>query len=512
VSALMGRLSDQPLAVVLAQVLSGARSGVLNLSKGAMTRQIFIENGKVIRYAASNLLTESLSEHLKRQGRFRPEQMRKATTSKQPNELLSSALLRLGFITPEEQQALVREMIERVVVSAAAWADAAYEYREGELPFTQPGDAGLPVPVAILGLVRHASEPAFFRTVLGQTDLKVNLSPTPPMPLESVPLDPTEGYLVSRADGTLSVREICAMSPLGHNETERALCGLILSGILAVGGAGAAAGRPEPPPKPADSRAAAEVERPRVAADRKPASSPAPRRRAAGPVEEVLDRFAALRGQNLYQVLGVTPTAPESEIRHAYYSLAKRLHPDKFSDDETKFRAEKLFSAITEAYATLSRPPNRQEYDGTVTRQAGEKVAAEIATSSAGAELARQNFLRGKALLENGDIVKALPFFEHAVEQDESKETYRRYLATVQSRNPRLRKEAESNFLKAIDLNPTSAENYAQLGLLYRKMGHAAKGDEYLQKALSWDATNETAREAFGDDQRKGIFKGLFRK
>ncbi len=140
-----GKLSEQSLPQVLGWILSGGRSGVLKISSGAMIRQLFVEKGRVIRYAASNLLPESLSEHLKRQGRFHPEQMRKATTAKQANELLGTALLRLGFITPEEHRDLVREMIEEVVVGAAGWPEAAYEYQEGELPFTQPGDAGLPV-------------------------------------------------------------------------------------------------------------------------------------------------------------------------------------------------------------------------------------------------------------------------------------------------------------------------------------------------------------------------------
>jgi ribosomal protein S12 methylthiotransferase accessory factor len=226
----------------------------------------------------------------------------------------------------------------------------------------------------------------------------------------------------------------------------------------------------------------------------------------------MLERHAALRGQNLYQVLGLTPAAGESEVRHNYYSLAKRLHPDKFSEEETKNRAEKLFAAITEAYATLSKSESRAEYDKSLTAASDNKPSAESTAASAAA-MARQNFLHGKSLFDKNEMVKALPFFEHAVEQDEAKEEYHRYLAMVQSRNPRLRKEAEKHFLRALELNPTSAENYAQLGLLYRKMGEDQKGTQNLQQALKWDSENKTARQALesGED-KKGMFKGLFRK
>jgi len=507
--SLSGNMTDRPLARVLSDILAGGRSGVLKISKGAMVRQFFIEKGVVIRYAASNLLPESFSEHLKHQGQFHSDQMRKAATSKQPNELLSSALLRLGFLTPEEHQNLVREVIEKVVLGAAGWNDAAYEYREGELPFTQPDDAGLPVPIAILGLARHVTDLDALRTATGNPDRKVALNPFLPMPLERIPLDPAEGFLVSRADGNLSIREIGVMSPLGQEETDRAICGLILARILSVEGEEAA----EPPRAAVGSLTHATPERKRVrVADRKQASPLAATRRPAGPVEEMLERFAALKGQTFYQVLGVAPASTESEVRHAYYTLAKRLHPDKFAEDETKLRAEKLFAAITEAYATLSKAESRLEYDQAGAQQP-DRAAEEASSAAASAEVSRQNFLRGKALFESGEFVKALPFFQHAVELGGAKEDYLRYLAMVQSRNPRLRKEAELNFLKAIELNPTDAENYAQIGILYKKMGQDSKGDDYLQKALSWDATNTTAREALGgDDPRKGMFKGFFRR
>ena len=499
---LSGRLSQQLLAQVLGQILSLGKSGALKISLGNMTRQLFIEKGSWIRYAASNLMAESLTEHLKRVEKFNAEQVRRATTSKMANELLSSAMLRLGFLSVEEHRDVVRAMIEKVVVAAAGWKDAGYEYREGEIPFAQGEDVGLSVPVAILGLTRHGSDLTALRQSLGDGQLRVRINPSPALPLEQVPLDPAEGFLVSRADGTLSVREISLMSPLGTDETERALCGLILAGILIMDGAEsepALLGAPRA--QAADARA--KGDRPRSAAS----PSPVMPGRSSGPVEEVLERFAALDGQSLYQVLGVIQTASESEIRHAYYSLAKRLHPDKFADEQTKARAEKLFAAITEAYATLSRAEHRQEYDKNI-----QPVAAKGASEASAAQVARQNFLHGKAHLDKNEMTKALSFFEHAVEQEPGREEYRRYLALVQSRNPRLRKEAEQNFLKAIELNPTFAENYAQLGLLYRKMGQTARGDEFLQRALSWDPSNETAEEALrSEDSKRGILKGIFR-
>ena len=491
-----GKIPEKSLVLALGRIVRHGRSGALKISRGSSVRQLFIDKGRMIRYAASNLMAESLTEHLKRKGRFNPDQMRRATAAKQSNELLGSALVRLGFLGADEHKALVREMIQKVLHAAAGLEDAAYEYQDGELPFSEPDDAGLPLGTAILDLARQAPDLNRLKSALGEGDSRVRLNPFPPLPLDQVPLSPAEGFLVSRADGTLTVREIALMSPLGSEETERALCALILAGLLSLDGA------ESEPAVPGENRpvAADAPSRPRSV----PRPSPPKAARPAGPVEEVLERFAALTGQNLYQVLGIGTGAPESEIRHAYYSLAKRLHPDKFAEEETKHRAEKLFAAITEAYATLSKPESRQEYDQAL------QPAAKTGPETSSTDLARQNFLHGKAHLERSEMSRALSFFEHAVEQDPSREEYRRYLAITQSRNPRLRREAEQNFIKAIHLNPTCAENYAQLGLLYRKLGQTARGDEFLQKALGWDPSNETALQALHPDAKKGILKGIF--
>jgi tetratricopeptide (TPR) repeat protein len=506
-----GKLSETCLAQVFSRVLAGGRSGGVKISQGTTVRQFFIEGGTAIRYAASTLMTESITDHLKQRGAFQADQMRKATTAKQSNELLTSTLLRLGFLSAEDHRSLLAEMIEKILLGAARWSDARFEFHEGELPFSQPEDTGVLVPVAILGLVRNATEARFLRAVLGDGSSRVRPSPSPPVSLEKVALQPAEGFLMSRSDGTLSLHEVAVMSPLGVDETERALCGLILSGFLKVDAVEGETALPKSPGFSAsDSEAPGDRPPSPRPQQRAPSASPSSRM-PSGPVDEMLERHSALPGQNLYQVLGLTSSATESEVRHNYYSLAKRLHPDKFSDEETKTRAEKLFASITEAYATLSKAESRAEYDKTIAA-ASEKPSAESTAASA-AEMARQNFRHGRSLFEKHEMVKALSFFEHAVEQDETKEEYHRFLALVQSRNPRLRKEAERHLLRAIELNPTSAESYAQLGLLYRKMGMEEKGIQYLQQAISWDSGNATARAALDSgEERKGILKNLFRK
>ena len=241
-----------------------------------------------------------------------------------------------------------------------------------------------------------------------------------------------------------------------------------------------------------------------------------------------------------YEILGVRPGASDKEIKQAYYSLARDLHPDKAANDEERKKYEQLFAEISKAYNVLKEDSRREEYDRTFKRdvekkiKAGqqapgkkdgttvrkkEKVAKAIERAGERIQIARKAYNMGMHVMKLGDYDQAVGFFEAAIKNDESEAVYfyRLAMAMVHGRKSFSRTVDSCN--RAVEMDPYNMEYKLLLGEIYEKAGGVSKAKDIYEEILKWDSTNEGARQHLtalgykvGKGESKSFFKNIFKK
>lgn len=120
-------------------------------------------------------------------------------------------------------------------------------------------------------------------------------------------------------------------------------------------------------------------------------TTPAPAA-SVDPLESMRTILAAVEAAgDHFAILGLTATASASDIRDAYFRLAKVVHPDLplfMAKPQLKLDATRAFQAITAAHTTLSNPARRNLYLQQQQQAAQAAQQAANATAQATAEAA----------------------------------------------------------------------------------------------------------------------------
>jgi curved DNA-binding protein CbpA len=212
----------------------------------------------------------------------------------------------------------------------------------------------------------------------------------------------------------------------------------------------------------------------------------------------------------------VVKTSTDDQIREAYFALAKRTHPDRFSgaSDAVRRVAEEVFAVISQAYETLGHRDRRNEYLRAERDKARDQKDVEEGERALKAEL---SFQKGISMLRKKSHGEAAELFKEAVAQYPDEGEYHAYLGwALYLADPQASGRSElarNHMLRGRKLAPSSDKPYLFLGRLYKAEGKDSVAEKMFQKVIELDPDCVDAiRELRLIDMRRQRSKGLVRR
>jgi predicted Zn-dependent protease len=151
-----------------------------------------------------------------------------------------------------------------------------------------------------------------------------------------------------------------------------------------------------------------------------------------------------------YKVLGISPNATDEEVKEAYRELARKYHPDNYTNNPLSDLAEEKMQEINEAYDMIVKMRRQGGYQGNAGGaggyqgdskyydirnmiNAGRILDAEMLLDGIppAARNAEWHYLKGSVLYRKGWLESAHQHFMTAVQMEPSNMEYRNALNKI---------------------------------------------------------------------------------
>jgi len=480
VMRLEGLEKNYRLADVLIGLQRGLRTGVLTVKGGDGVKKIYIRNGDMI-FSASDHDEDRLGDILLRAGKINKEQYDQSVTEmKRTNQRQGMALVRLGYLSPEELVQAVQHQVEYIIENLFVLEDGSFEFKERPLPTEEVITLKLSAANLIYRGMKKITSLGHIQKELPAMERVPGFATDPLDLFQDLKLDEAGLKVISCVDGKTSIKDIISMTHLGSLEALTTIYALLSVRTLELHEA---------------SAACIEIPEEVVEEILEEKSETKIGSMTQEMIEDMLQKCESL---GHYSVLGVKDHAPVAEIKAAYYRAAKKYHPDMhfyLANDSLKDKLSHIFSYVYEAYSTLSDPQKRKEYDKTITLGPGKLRGVY--------DRAKAAFEEGKDHLKKQNYEDAERLFGQAAYLGATIAEHHYYYGLTLARLDKF-KEAVDAFESARRLEPHNADYLSELGFCYLALGFPTRAKRSFEKALSIAPNN--ARAVEGLKKIKGFY------
>ncbi len=505
---MFGSLHEDNLAGVVRTLYTRRDSGILQLSQGEILKRIYFLQGSII-FANSDVEEDRLGEFLVRAKKIDRSMQELATKiSKNKGVRFGKTIVEFGHMSADDMLDSVIKQIQSIIYSLFLWESGHYRFKSHESPVDEDIILDLSTADIILEGIRRMKDMDAIRRGLGDLRSVLRHSENPLLLYQKISLSQPEGFVLSRVDGTTSVAEITAISPLGEGETQRCVYGLVSAGVLELGPAHKLSAVRNKVEELEEELTLSGIPKPEASALEREAREEffglAPEELVIR--DDISAKHASLASSTHYDLLGTNKTATDVQIKKAFFEMAKKYHPDHHHSPylhDMRGLLEELYAKITKAYMVLSDPLSRRRYDFSLQTEApkgeiaapvnaeAEKESTELHTI----KMAKRHYREGKRYFDEMKYFDAIQCLREAVRRDPKKASYQTLLAKALVKNPRWKKQAEDHFQKALEIEPFNVDAILSLGGIYESSGLVQRAMKMYEEALSYDADNELALE-----------------
>jgi len=521
-----GSLAQMHVGRLIFDLAETSVTGTLGLAHGKVRKDLYVRGGHVVA-ADSNLRQEALGTLLCAKGIIDEGQLAflLAETKKRGHKM-GAVLIELGWLTPEEVLQCLAAQARKRIVDCLRWDEGSYAFTPGDTFGERVIEHDLDVAKSIfLGLYRSATPETLVSRFDQSGACPVQLTQrfdrysaafeeTFGGDISSVIADaPTIGALSLREDAHVVMAEIEALletglAALGEPMEESDSSPSTLESSFSLEKLGAELNK----------RFEAIVENPANVSfseirksDVQPLSTPGYAQTAeesnsgaldigystksesrtethavVSPASELRQRllheYLMIHGKSHYEILGVTPLTPASQIDEAVLARLASFSEEEVAGADLapadRARLDAVRAAITLAGRILCAPAERTDYDQhlVTTRSA--------AADPLGAELA---FGEAMQLFQAERFDEALAKFEAAVSARPDQALYHAFLgwAGFVASGPDKASEARDRLHHALTLDPDLAEAHAMLGRLAATEDDARTARRHLEQSLT---------------------------
>ncbi len=480
------------IGLQLKNIFLTKKQGQLYFQRDGVRKHLYFKEGDLV-FARTNVPQELIGEVLFRLGKISNDVYNKIDEFIIPKRSIGEVMIENNLISKEDLDEGLKYQLREVTLNIFSAFDGEFKFRDAEQFSEETFDVSVPIPVLIEQGVRRMKYASQLKQFLQET--------VPALKDRSFFLHLTEEEkeVYHAINGTSSAQSLFDATEFGESNFWKSLYLFFCLDLIDLSGeAGTVTAETE--------QASAEHEA--AVADEK--------------VRQVLAMFDRLPSIDYYQILEVNKESTASEVKKAYFQMARKYHPDLFDRElsvDIRNKIDDVFDFITKGYHTLSDEDKRQDYNKKLEK-------APIQDRKDGDKRAEKKFRQGKTLYDQARWEEAQVLLQEAIRLDPYKSPYFMLLAMTQSKMREYHEKAVKNFKKAIELSPWQPDGYLGLGILYKREGMKVMAAKYLKKALQCDPDHQAALRELDEldphKKKRGLkdlfsmdaqeLKGLFKK